>query len=557
MNKILKKCDLYILLLILITIVGTYFFSNYIFTIIGDVGREIYYPKLVLDNQVLFKDIFNIFGPFSYLFNALLYKIFGVKLSVLIIAGYFSALLTVLGTYMLAKQFLDKNTSFIISSVVAIAGVYNIHDFRYIFCPYAYAIVYGLIAFIWGLYFFDKYFQTNKNKYIYITAFLTGIACCSKYEYILFALFLFVFFIFYKKDSKIKTLTLCSLCFLTPILICFSYLAYKGLTVNDFINALVLIKKLVATNAYQYFYSNCVGTFISENIFKILVMASEKFIVFYVLFYLACKLFRKQKLLGLILFSLPLLYFIYLIYMAYPYDNFLCYVIILCLILFIMQYKTLSVREKFIVISALLVSLKIFWNCNIKYYGVYFIPVLFIILFILLKKYPQLNITFKVYIVLVLLVLLSSNIMERRTYNIGVPVQNITLYIPNSSAYKINRTVKYIKKHTRKNDTVVIYPDGLFINYVTGRPSIKKYDSAQAPYMEIFNEKKYIKHLKKNKPEVFILTNRSQNIYNQTKMCDSFGNNLCNFIKKNYKEDKIYKYSDNDNEPFLIYKRIY
>ena len=549
MDKIIKKRDL--ILLSLIVIVGAFFFSNHIYSIIGDVGREVYYPKLILDNQVLFKDIFNIFGPFAYLFNAILYKIFGANLSVLVFVGYFTALSVVLGTYMLAKQFLDRNTSFLIALFVSAAGIYTIHDFRYMFCPYTYAILYGLIAFIWGLYFFSKYFQTNNNKYIYLTSFLTGLACCSKYEFLLFALFLFVFLIFNKKDFK--TLTLSLLCFLASVIICFAYLFYQGLTVKDFVASLVLIKNLVATDAYQYFYKVNNGTFFSVSSIKILGLAAAKFIGFYLLFAIAFKLFRKEKPITIMLFVFPLLYFIYLVYSSAGMDEILCYIPVFCSILFIIQYKTLDIREKFIIVCTLLVSLKVFLNCNIRFYGVYFLPALLIILFILLKKYPQLNVAFKIYTLLVLFGLLSVNIMERQTF--GIPVQNINLYTQNSMAYKMGQAIQYIKENTDENDTVVVFPDGLLINFETGRPVSKQYNSAQAPYLELFKEENYIKYFTENKPEIFILTNKGQWEYNQSRMCDSYANALCEFIRENYKEVVIFRFN-NDDEPFYIYRKI-
>ena len=52
-----------------------------------DVGREAYLPWQMLKGQLLYKDIFNVYGPLGYQINAIAYAIFGVKLSTLYLMG--------------------------------------------------------------------------------------------------------------------------------------------------------------------------------------------------------------------------------------------------------------------------------------------------------------------------------------------------------------------------------------------------------------------------------------------------------------------------------------
>ena len=119
----------------------------------------------------------------------------------------------------------------------------------------------------------------------------------------------------------------------------------------------------------------------------------------------------------------------------------------------------------------------------------------------------------------------------------------------------MGQAIQYIKENTDENDTVVVFPDGLLINFETGRPVSKQYNSAQAPYLELFKEENYIKYFTENKPEIFILTNKGQWEYNQSRMCDSYANALCEFIRENYKEVVIFRFN-NDDEPFYIYRKI-
>ena len=58
--------------------------------VIFDSFREVYIPSQIVKGQVLYKNIFNIYAPFAYLFNAALFKVFGVIIfiSFLIIVFY-------------------------------------------------------------------------------------------------------------------------------------------------------------------------------------------------------------------------------------------------------------------------------------------------------------------------------------------------------------------------------------------------------------------------------------------------------------------------------------
>ena len=82
MKEILNE-NKYLLLLWVFCIAGLIIFCGHYSNILIDFGREVYYPEQILEGKVLYKDLFNIYGPLSYQINAVLYKIFGAKLSTL------------------------------------------------------------------------------------------------------------------------------------------------------------------------------------------------------------------------------------------------------------------------------------------------------------------------------------------------------------------------------------------------------------------------------------------------------------------------------------------
>ena len=89
--------------------IALFIFCGHYGNILTDIGREIYYPERIIQGKALYKDLFNIYGPFSYMLNALLYKILGANLRTLYFAGALCSFAIVSGIYIIAKKFLSDN----------------------------------------------------------------------------------------------------------------------------------------------------------------------------------------------------------------------------------------------------------------------------------------------------------------------------------------------------------------------------------------------------------------------------------------------------------------
>ena len=76
--------------------------------VIVDSFREAYIPQQMIKGQVLYKNIFNIYAPLSYIINAVLYSIFGTKLWVLYTAG-FAATIGIINLTFKIKNIYQKN----------------------------------------------------------------------------------------------------------------------------------------------------------------------------------------------------------------------------------------------------------------------------------------------------------------------------------------------------------------------------------------------------------------------------------------------------------------
>ena len=68
----------FLVILWILSLVALLTFVGHYSGLLIDFGREVYYPEQILNGKILYKDLFNIYGPLAYQFNAILYKLFGV-----------------------------------------------------------------------------------------------------------------------------------------------------------------------------------------------------------------------------------------------------------------------------------------------------------------------------------------------------------------------------------------------------------------------------------------------------------------------------------------------
>lgn len=229
MFKLVKKRDLAnILGLLAILLIG--FIINYgrFGDIIVDCGREAFLPTIVFDkNYIMYKDIFNLYPPFAYQFNSILYKIFGENLNTLYVAGLINTSLIISCLYYITNYF--TNSAKISFAVSFFAIGFNI--FGYInpsmefFYPYSYSYIYALSTFLISLCCFLKFLKnTNDIKLLYFTYIFTGISISNKFEFALVPIIYFIAPYILKIKLTPKQIIACLISFLTIPIISFGYL---------------------------------------------------------------------------------------------------------------------------------------------------------------------------------------------------------------------------------------------------------------------------------------------------------------------------------------------
>ncbi|MCI1273229.1 MAG: glycosyltransferase family 39 protein [Clostridiaceae bacterium] len=541
------KFDFCLIGLILLSILGCIFFVGHFNSILIDFGREVYYPKAILNGKVLFKDLFNIYGPFSYLFNSILYKIFGTKLQTLYIAGSILGTIFVSGIYAISRQFLDKATSFVIGLFAITLGITTTVIFNYTF-PYSWAMLYGIIFFVWSLFLLIKFINAEDKpfKLLIFSLVLAGFAISNKYEFILYGIFTLLYAIkFYIRDLK-KLLVIIST-FLLPIILSYGILFLQGLSLSELINSFSIIKIMMHTRTLQHFYQST-GILVSVNLLLITLVAFIKAFVLFGILYLCTKLWNKNKIGGGILYAIfiPLI----MLFALEPIQNIMMFLPILLIILGIKNIKTINESTKILIIATLLVSAKSFWGLLILSYGSYYAPLLLIPFFATLKNETYKN-TAKTLLAIISLSIFIGQINTLKFCNSKIEANGNYIYTFQTAQASYDELNNYITSNTKPADKIVIFPEGMTINFLTDRKSDDFYNSLLPLYIETFSEDKIINYYKKDKPEYIIFTNENMKDYGFNYICNDYAQGFCSFVYSNYKNVKTI---DGENR-FLIFKK--
>ncbi len=536
----------FLVLLCGITILGLLIFGGHYSGILIDFGREVYYPQEILNGKILYKDLFNIYGPLAYQINAILYKIFGIKLSTLYGAGIFTSLLTVSGIYLVAQKVLSKFLSFCIGVFTIAIGVTATSIFNFHF-PYSWAVMYGLVAFLYSLYFLLEYWDKKNIKNLYLSSFLAGIAITCKYDFLLFALIVLAI------SAKEKNWKALVSFFIAPIL-SFGILFVQGLRPDSLVNSLLTTSLMAKSKTLKYFYQNSGIYFNSKAIFTDLILFIKFAIPFGTILF-SSYLFDKRKVNSISLSLIGWTLFLLMFNAKFAFG----FLPILLLILFITELlksklvKKYDIRIIILTLSAIAVCAKVFWVMLLGSYGNYYISIALVALFAIVFKYlPQKfeKVTGAYILAMSLIIIFSNSIaLKYENYKVSTPIG--TMRTSKFFAESSNQLINFINQNTQKDDKIVIFPEGMTINFLTKRNSDDYYNSLLPLYTETFGEEKIINHYKENMPEYVIFNNLDMKDYYFRFICQDYALDFCGFIQNNYELETVV----GSEFRYLIFKR--
>ncbi len=205
--------------------------------LVVDFGAQVYIPWRLSEGEVLYKDIVYIYGPLSSYVHALLFKIFGpgidvlIGFNVLVVTG-----LTVL-IYFLFRKLANPLTGFFCAfaflTLFAFGQYQGGGNYNFI-CAYVYSLPHGVALSFLALFLFLKFLENPQFKYLGLSAVVTGLVYWTKMEvFVALALPLFLGLLaswfqrrLNKKEAVRELLTTLT-AFLIPVVLFYFYFLTK------------------------------------------------------------------------------------------------------------------------------------------------------------------------------------------------------------------------------------------------------------------------------------------------------------------------------------------
>ena len=152
---------------------------------VTDSGREMDLPLRLMNGELLYRDVYYLYPPFSPYFNALLYRIFGAHLEVLQVVGVICAVLIVLMCYRIARRLMTPSESAL--AVIAVILVCVFKPAGNLIWPYAFAALHSMVFALGALLFALRYAENEKRRELVAAGVLIGLAAITKQEFALAA----------------------------------------------------------------------------------------------------------------------------------------------------------------------------------------------------------------------------------------------------------------------------------------------------------------------------------------------------------------------------------
>lgn len=507
MTEGLKKHDfIAILALCLLVLVGFALTFGHWGNLIVDCGREAWLPTIIFNKDtVMYRDIFNLYPPLSYLVNGTLYKIFGNNLNVLYVAGLFNTFCLIVCTYLLSKRFLSTLLSFSVCFFAIFYTIYgNISETLGFIFPYSYAYLYALSSFLISLILFLKFTDEQNNKFLYLSFLFAGFSIANKFEFI-FA-FLIYFICLFCSKIKLKNILIALSFFLVFPILSYGYIIYQGLSLPDILNYIEFGKRFFQTPAYKSFSTH------NPNVYFFGILFFIALNIGFIPLALYLKKSKKQNIALSIILSLIGIFTFNFFYKLNIIS--LCWlslssVLILLFLVIRRKFDKYSLSFILTILIFLAGALKINFCLAKNTYGNYLIPYFVLINIIFLVNYTKI-LTKKTFIQFLSIILISTSLItflkkntERfNNLNYAIKTEKGIIYTNKNFGENYEKLIKYINENTEGK--ILALQEGVMLNYFTDKPTDYMLYHLIKIHIEALGEDYIINRLKAFPPDYIV-----------------------------------------------------
>jgi hypothetical protein len=146
----------------------------------ADCGREMYVPTVLSEGKTLYRDIWYLYGPLAPYWNSVLFRIFGVHLSVLYWAGSLSALGSAILLYLSGMRMSSALAGWTAGAVVLTQSFH--HSLFSFPLPYSFASVYGCLTACVFLWIMIRASSSNSTAWVFGAGTAAAVALLLKLE---------------------------------------------------------------------------------------------------------------------------------------------------------------------------------------------------------------------------------------------------------------------------------------------------------------------------------------------------------------------------------------
>ncbi len=529
--------------------------------------------------KTLYKDIFYHYGflaPYSISF---LYKIFGVNIIYSVFLGIFITGFSCYFLYKLSRLFLNRafSTVLLLNFLLVFAfGCYCSNCIFNFILPYSFSSTFLIMFILSSLYFYIKFIRKKHYRYLVFWALSIYFVFLSRVDFGVFIWLVFVaiFIGCIPKERKSKVIIYMFIPFLMSLL---SYWLFLYLN-NAFFYFRESIINMISFcleggNKFDYIISGFDN--LSYNLKNIIISFFSQFIIAF-LFYLmsvVIHIFLKRTtiklfplllytILGIVSFRVTFLFVgvvnFFLQYRLIPLVLLGGIMIYIFRLFFSKEKEKISSYLVLFVISLLLI-LRIIFLASPNGYGFFLLvpslvcyyiffkdicfPLFTFIIRVAINKNVKRYYLFSVSIFFVLLSLLFAR-FNYESYS----MKKCSIFTPRGNLYffctpctqRFWETVYFLRKHTAKNAKVVVFPEGIGINFFSQRDNPLRYHTFLPPIVRIVTENKIIKNLNKYKIDYIIILSRATYEYGYPFFGIHYGENIYHWILNNYELIKVF-----------------
>ncbi len=540
--------------------------------LIIDTSRELWVPYKILKGTVLYKDIFYLFGFFVPYFISFLYKFFSVNLYVLIGLGIATTILMSIVIYKICRFFMDEITSglAVLNFLFVFAfGFYTYNNIFNFILPYSFSSTIFILFISFALYFFIKFILSEKEKYLFAWSIFLALAffCRPEFSFLTwigFALIAAIIIIKGKHKDFLKII----LYILLPLVIAllgyliflWKHSAFAGFresmidTIKFEIFNSAVTQKRAGVDAILENSRLMVCSLLFHLVIISLLAVGSSLISSYQL--------NKKRINICLGFIILLLAFAaaHTVFQTAPsiFTNIQYRCIPIILVIGISLFFIRAIRNPFssqenlslltLFIISFLIIIRILLKTNPDNYGFYLLGMGMVCYFIFFMKIFKSFITkrikgpkelFHILLIIFFIFLMvpywqvSSRLYKSKNLKVIISRGEIICW-PDSRTVTFWEAVGYLIKNTAKDDNVVVFPEGVSMNFFADRVNPLKYYHFLPFDIERIGEDKIVSQLIDRNVKYIIIDNRLTYEYGQPWFGVHYGKKISSWIYNNY-----------------------